>query len=52
MEASHFQFYYGLFPMPKSQWYEFRVMPQGLKFAHPPSTDEIPCMPTCKGCGR
>jgi len=52
MGASHFQFYYGLFPMPKSQWYEFRVVPQGLKFAHPPSTDEIPCMPTCKGCGR
>ena len=55
MEASHFQYYYGFFPMQKSQWYEFRVVSRGLaqtgrnlnlvEFAHPPTTDEIPCMP-------
>jgi hypothetical protein len=30
MQANHFHYYYGLFPMPKSQWYEFRVVPRGL----------------------
>jgi hypothetical protein len=54
MGANHFQYYYGLFPMPKSQWYEFRVVPRGLsqtglnernlvEFAHPPASDESPC---------
>lgn len=54
MRANHFQYYYGLFPMPKSQWYEFRVVPRGLsqtglnernlvEFAHPPVSDESPC---------
>ncbi|HEU4871060.1 MAG TPA: hypothetical protein VFT08_09450 [Pyrinomonadaceae bacterium] len=52
MRANHFQFYYRLFPMPKSQWYEFRVVPRELAFAHAPSTDEIPCMPTGTGGGR
>jgi len=51
MGANHFQYYYGFFPMPKSQWYEFRVVPPGLQFAHRPTTDEVPCMPTCRGCG-
>ena len=49
MGASHFQYYYGFFPMPKSQWYEFRVTSGrssqiALKFAHPPGSDEAPCM--------
>ena len=56
MGANHFQYYYGFFPMPKSQWYEFRVVPAALaetdlkgrnlnlvKFAHPPSNNEAPC---------
>ncbi len=54
MRVNHFQYYYGLFPMPKSQWYEFRVVPRGLsqtglnerdlvEFAHPPASDESPC---------
>ena len=64
MGANHFQYYYGFFPMPKSQWYEFRVVPRALsqtglsgrnldllEFAHPPRSDEIPCMPTCRDCG-
>jgi hypothetical protein len=51
MQANHFQYYYGLFPMPKSQWYEFRVVPPGLQFAHPMRSDEIPCMPVCTYCG-
>ena len=65
MRANHFQFYYRLFPMPKSQWYDFRVVPRELvqtalkgrnsnhvEFAHPPTSDEIPCMPTGSGGGR
>jgi len=61
MGASHFQYYYGLFPMSKSQWYEFKVVsPQAslagrnlnlVEFAHPPTTDEIPCMPLGYGNG-
>ena len=64
MRANHFQFYYRLFPMPKSQWYEFRVVPRELAqagsrvtnlnhaaSAHAPTTDEIPCMPTGTGGG-
>jgi hypothetical protein len=62
MGANHFQYYYGLFPLPKSQWYEFRVLPPALsqtkgrnlnllEFAHPPRSDEIPCMPVCGVCG-
>ena len=52
MGANHFQYYYGFFPMPKSQWYEFRVVPPALvEFAHVPRTDEVPCLPTCHGCG-
>jgi hypothetical protein len=51
MGANHFQYYYGFFPMPKSQWYEFRVVPRASEFAHSPGTDEIPCMPACNGCG-
>ena len=60
MGANHFQYYYGFFPMPKSQWYEFSVVPPGLsqarnlnlvEFAHPPRTDEVPCMPVCSYCG-
>ena len=64
MRANHFQYYYRLFPMPKSQWYEFRVAPQALaqtdltgknlhfaKFAHPPLTDEAPCMGSGYGGG-
>jgi hypothetical protein len=56
MGANHFQYYYGFFPMPKSQWYEFRVVRPGLaqidlngrnlnlvEFAHPPSNNEAPC---------
>jgi hypothetical protein len=53
MRANHFQYYYGFFPMPKSQWYEFRVVPRALsqtgknldlvEFAHPPINDESPC---------
>ena len=54
MRGNHFQYYYGLFPLPKSQWYEFRVVPRGLsqtglnernlvEFAHPPASDESPC---------
>ena len=50
MRVNHFQYYYGLFPMPKSHWYEFRVVPRGLaqtglnernlvEFAHPPVND-------------
>jgi hypothetical protein len=63
MRANHFHYYYGFFPMPKSQWYEFRVVPPALsqaglkernlnlvEFAHPPTTDEVPCLPTCHGC--
>jgi len=51
--------------MPKSQWYEFRVIlpalaQAGLKrrnlnlveFAHVPRSDEIPCMPWGYGGGR
>jgi hypothetical protein len=52
MGANHFQYYYGFFPMPKSRWYEFRVVPPGFsQFAHPPRSDEIPCMPVCSYCG-
>jgi len=63
MRANHFQYYYGLFPMPKSQWYEFRVVPalsqtdlKGrnlnlVEFAHPPGTDEAPCMAVGSGGG-
>src|ERR1044071_2068208 len=50
MGVSHFQYYYGFFPMSKSQWYEFRVIPPQVgstarnlnlvEFAHPPATDE------------
>jgi hypothetical protein len=56
MRADHFQYYYGFFPLPKSQWYEFRVVPPALsqtglkgrnlnlmEFAHPPSSNEAPC---------
>jgi hypothetical protein len=61
MGANHFQYYYGFFPMPKSQWYEFRVVPPAsetaskgrnlnlVEFAHPPRSDEIPCMPVGGG---
>jgi hypothetical protein len=64
MRANHFQYYYRLFPMPKSQWYEFRVVPPALaqtglrgkhldflEFAHPPVTDEAPCMGSGYGGG-
>ena len=51
MGANHFQYYYEFFPMPKSQWYEFRVVRSALEFAHPVTTDEIPCMPVCSYCG-
>jgi len=51
MGANHFQYYYGFFPLPKSQWYEFRVVPPALEFAHSPRLDEIPCMPVCSYCG-
>ena len=61
MGASHFQYYYGLFPMSKSQWYEFRVIPPQagstgrnlnvVEFAHPPATDEAPCMSVGYGNG-
>jgi len=64
MGANHFQYYYGFFPMPKSQWYEFRVVSRALaqtglrgrnlnlvEFAHPPTTDEIPCLPLGYGNG-
>jgi len=50
MGANHFQYYYGFFPMPKSQWYEFRVVRSALEFAHPVRTDEIPCLPVCSYC--
>ena len=63
-EANHFQYYYGFFPMPKSLWYEFRVIPPALsqiglrgtnlkpvQFAHAPRTDEIPCLPLGYGGG-
>lgn len=63
VQANHFHYYYQLFPMPKSQWYEFRVISPPLvhtgvkgrnqrqmEFAHAPSTDEAPCMPV--GGGR
>jgi len=56
MRANHFQYYYRLFPMPKPQWYEFRVVPSALartglkegnlnlvEFAHPAGSDEAPC---------
>jgi hypothetical protein len=53
MRSNHFRYYYGFFPMPKSQWYEFRVVHSQtglrgrnvniLEFSHPPLTDESPC---------
>ena len=63
--TNHFQYYYEFFPMPKSEWYEFRVIPPavvqtGLKgrnlnlveFAHPLRLDEIPCAPLGYGGGN
>ena len=60
--ANHFHYYYGFFPMPKSLWYEFMVIPPGLSqtglkgmnlnlldFAHAPGTDEVPCLPVGGG---
>ena len=56
MGANHFQYYYGFFPMPKSQWYELRVVPSAfaqtdlrsrnlnlVEFAHAPSSNDSPC---------
>ena len=56
MGANHFQYYYGFFPMPKSQCYEFRVVPPAfaqtdlkrrnlnlVEFAHAPSSNDAPC---------
>jgi hypothetical protein len=64
MGPNHFQYYYGFFPMPKSQWYEFRVVSPALaqtglkgrnlylvEFADPPRSDEIPCLPVGSGGG-
>ena len=64
MRANHFQYYYRLFPMPKSQWYEFRVVSPALaqsgsqerernrmEFAHAPGSDEAPCMGSGYGGG-
>jgi hypothetical protein len=56
---NHFQYYYRVFPMPRTEWYEFEVAsrekPSGLNFLKAgfsvPGTDRAPCMGAGYGQG-